>query len=177
MLPAALAPQMGTNIKFLMALKGPFWRRAELGAGLLSDGPVSMTWHGTDGQKGAGEALVAFSGGPPADACREWTADAARIENYLAELSKVYRGIRPSFVRARFMDWPSDPWIEGLVLVPRARPGHDAGADALRRRRPPALRRRVHLLRVRRLHGRRLNSGAAVAKRIAVKDGVVRRPA
>ena len=29
-LPGQLAPQMGTNVKYLMALRGPFWRRAEL---------------------------------------------------------------------------------------------------------------------------------------------------
>ena len=116
-LPAALAPQMGTNIKYLMSLKSPVWRRSEMGPELLSDGPVSMTWHATDGQKGAGEAMVAFSGGPSADACREWTAT-QRDRNYLAELNKVYRGITASFVRARFMDWPSDPWTKGSYSFP-----------------------------------------------------------
>ena len=32
-LPAALAPQMGTNVKYLMSLKSPVWRRTELVAG------------------------------------------------------------------------------------------------------------------------------------------------
>ncbi|HVJ28115.1 MAG TPA: FAD-dependent oxidoreductase, partial [Vicinamibacterales bacterium] len=62
-LPSSLMPQMGTNVKFLMGLNGTFWRRAELAPDLLSDGPANMTWHATEGQKGAGEALVAFSGG------------------------------------------------------------------------------------------------------------------
>ena len=31
-LPATLAPQMGTNVKYLMALKAAFWRRAGAGA-------------------------------------------------------------------------------------------------------------------------------------------------
>ena len=44
-LPAGLVPQMGTNVKFLMAVNGPFWRRAELGPEMLTDGPVSATWH------------------------------------------------------------------------------------------------------------------------------------
>ena len=34
---------------------------------MLTDGPVSATWHATDGQRGAGEALVAFSGGSAGD--------------------------------------------------------------------------------------------------------------
>jgi len=116
-LPASLAPQMGTNVKYLMSLNSPVWRRTKLSPDLLSDGPVSMTWHATDGQKGAGEALTAFSGGPAADQCREWTA-ANRDRNYLADLSKVYRGITASFVRARFMDWPSDPWVKGSYSFP-----------------------------------------------------------
>jgi monoamine oxidase len=88
-LPPGLVPQMGSNVKFLMALKSAFWRRAELAPELMTDGPVSLTWHATDGQTGpGGEALVAFSGGPAADQCRESTAT-QRNENYLAELEKV----------------------------------------------------------------------------------------
>ena len=175
-LPAALAPQMGTNIKYLMSLKSPVWRRTELGPELLSDGPVSMTWHATDGQKGAGEAMVAFSGGPPADACREWTATRAgsqlprRTEQ---GLSRHHRELRPGAVHGLAVG----SLDEGLVLVPGAGTGHLAGTDAPQRHRPAALRRRVHLLRVRRLHGGRLNSGAAMAKRIAERDGMVKKTA
>jgi len=172
-LPPALAPQMGTNIKYLMALKSAVWRRSELAPELLSDGPVSLTWHGTDGQKGAGEALVAFSGGPAADVCRGWTP-AERNKNYLAELNKVYRGITASFVRARFMDWPSDPWTKGSYSFPA--PGQVTTQG-------PTLREGIG-----RLHFAgeytsyafmgymegALNSGAAAARRIAVRDGVVK---
>jgi monoamine oxidase len=175
-LPAALAPQMGTNIKYLMSLKSPVWRRTEMGPELLSDGPVSMTWHATDGQKGAGEAMVAFSGGPSADACREWTAT-QRDRNYLAELNKVYRGITASFVRARFMDWPSDPWTKGSYSFPA--PGQVTSQG-------PTLYDGIGRLHfageytsyafVGFMEGA-LNSGAAVAKRIAERDGVVKKSA
>jgi monoamine oxidase len=172
-LPVGLAPQMGSNVKFLMALNGPFWRRAELGPEILTDGPVSATWHATDGQRGPGEALVAFSGGTAADTCREWTPT-ARTENYLAELSKIYKGIRPAFVRARFMDWPSDPWVKASYSFPA--PGQVTAQG-------PTLYEglgRLHFAGeyasyafMGYMEGA-LNSGAAVAKRIAVKDGVVR---
>ena len=175
-LPPALMPQMGTNIKYLLSLKSPVWRRTEMGPELLSDGPVSLTWHATDGQKGPGEALVAFSGGPPADVCREWTA-AQRDRNYLAELNKVYRGISASFVRARFMDWPSDPWAKGSYSFPA--PGQVTSQG-------PTLHEGIG-----RLHFAgeytsyafmgymegALHSGAAVAKRIAEKDGLLKRSA
>ena len=172
-LPAGLVPQMGTNIKFLIGLNGPFWRRAELGPEMMTDGPVSATWHATDGQRGAGEALVAFSGGTAADTCREWTAT-TRNQNYLAELQKVYKGIRPSFVRARFMDWPSDPWVKASYSFPA--PGQVTAQG-------PTFRQglgRLHFAGeytsyafMGYMEGA-LNSGAAVARRIAVRDGVVK---
>ena len=40
------------------------------------------------------------------------------VENYLAALEKVYRGVRPSFVKARFMDWPSDPFSKASYSFP-----------------------------------------------------------
>jgi monoamine oxidase len=172
-LPAGLLPQMGANVKHLMAVRGPFWRRAELGPEMMTDGPISLTWHATDGQRGAGEALVAFSGGPAADTCREWTAT-TRNENYLAEMQKVYKGIRASHVRSRFMDWPSDPWVKASYSFPA--PGQVISQG-------PTFHQGIG-----RLHFAgeytayafmgymegALNSGAAAARRIAVRDGVIK---
>lgn len=172
-LPPGLMPQMGTNVKFLMGLNGAFWRRAELAPDLLSDGPANMTWHATEGQKGAGEALVAFSGGPSAETCRDWGA--RRTENYLAELGKVYKGIRGSFSgKARFMDWPGDAWTKGSYSFPA--PGQVTAQG-------PTLHDGLGRLHFAGEYASyafmgfmegALNSGAAVAKRIAKKDGVVK---
>ncbi|HXW08116.1 MAG TPA: FAD-dependent oxidoreductase [Vicinamibacterales bacterium] len=173
-LPPNLVPQMGTNVKFLVALKSAFWRRAGLAPELFTSGPVSATWHGTDGQAGAGgEALVAFSGGPAADVCREW-APAQRNERYLAELEKVYKGIRPSFVRARFMDWPGDPWVKASYSFPA--PGQVTTQG-------PTFRQglgRLHFAGeycayafMGYMEGA-LHSGASVARRIAERDGVIK---
>src|SRR5204862_12932 len=70
-LPADLQPQMGTNVKFLAAVKGPFWKDKGLAPDSLSDGDICMTWDATDGQEGEdkGACLTAFSGGPAAEAC------------------------------------------------------------------------------------------------------------
>ena len=110
-------PQMGSNVKFLMKTKDAFWRRARLAPDFLSDGPVHLTWHTTQHQKVAGAGVVAFSGGPAADTCRGWTP-AERTEKYLATLSPVFPALRASFERARFMDWPSDPWVKGSYSFP-----------------------------------------------------------
>ena len=172
-LPPDLAPQMGSNVKFLIAAGSPFWRRSELAPDLLSDGPVQLTWHATDGQRGTGEALVAFSGGPAADICREW-APAQRTENYLAELQKVYKGIRASYVRSRFMDWPGDAWAKASYSFPA--PGQVTSQG-------PRLREglgRVHFAGeycsyafMGYMEGA-LHSGAAAARRIAARDGVIK---
>jgi monoamine oxidase len=172
-LPPGLAPQMGTNVKYLVGLKSAFWRRAELAPDLMTDGPVSLTWHATDGQTGAGEALVAFSGGPAADICREWLP-AQRNERYLTELSKVYKGVRPSFVRARFMDWPGDPWVKASYSFPA--PGQVTAQG-------PTFYNglgRLHFAGeycsyafMGYMEGA-LGSGAAAARRIATRDGVVK---
>lgn len=172
-LPLGLMPQMGTNVKFLMGLNGTFWRRAEVAPDLLSDGPANMTWHATEGQKGAGEALVAFSGGPSAEICRDWGA--RRTENYLAELGKVYKGIRGSFSgKARFMDWPGDAWSKASYSFPA--PGQVTAQG-------PTLYDGIGRLHFAGEYASyafmgfmegALNSGAAVAKRIAQADGVVK---
>ena len=65
----------------------------------------------------AGEAIVAFSGGPSAEMCRDWGP--RRVENYLNELGKVYKGIRGSYSgKARFMDWPGDAWSKASYSFP-----------------------------------------------------------
>jgi monoamine oxidase len=110
-------PQMGSNVKFLMKVRDLYWRRAQLGPDSFTDGPVHLTWHTTQHQNVAGAGVVAFSGGPAADACRGWLP-AERTGNYLTALSKIYPGIRASFERGRFMDWPSDPWVKGSYSFP-----------------------------------------------------------
>ena len=172
-LPVTLMPQMATNVKCLIALKGRFWRREELAAELLSDGPISLTWDGTDGQPGGAAAMVAFSGANAASECREWRPE-SRAANYLGALEKVYRGIRPNFVKYRFMDWPGDPWSRASYSFPA--PGQVTSQG-------PTLRQGIG-----RLHFAgeytsyafmgymqgALESGTAAAARIAQRDGVTK---
>jgi monoamine oxidase len=171
-LPPILQPQMGVNVKFLMAVNGPYWRRGELAPELLSDGPISMTWHGTDGQKGPGDALVAFSGGPAADIARDWGP--RRAENYQAELEKVFKGTRAAYVKSRFMDWPADTWSKASYSFPA--PGQVTAQG-------PTLWDGIGRLHFAGEYAAyafmgymegALHSGAALAKRIATADGVVK---
>jgi monoamine oxidase len=116
-LPAHIHPQVGSNVKFLMRVRGEFWRRAKLSPDLLATGPVQMTWHQTDNQKGAGTCMNAFSGGPAAEECRSWTPE-ERTRRYLAALSPVYASLPSALVASRFMDWPGDAWAKGSYSFP-----------------------------------------------------------
>jgi monoamine oxidase len=176
LLPVTLMPQMGSNVKCLIALKNRFWRQAGLSPDSFTDGPLHMTWDGTDGQPGSGAALVAFSGGPASERTREWTP-ASRIEQHLATLEKMYRGIRPAFVKARYMDWPGDAWTKGSYSFPS--PGQVTTQG-------PTLRQglgRLHFAGEHSSYGfmgymeGALESGAAAARRIAQRDGVVAKQA
>lgn len=116
-LPAHIQPQVGSNIKFLMRLKTECWRRDRLSPDLLSNGPVQMTWHQTDNQKGVGTCLNAFSGGPAAEECRSWTSE-ERTRRYVQALSPTYRTLPANLVATRFMDWPGDAWAKGGYSFP-----------------------------------------------------------
>jgi monoamine oxidase len=169
-----IAPQMGTNVKYLMAVKGQFWKAAKLAPDWLSDGPINELWHQTDGQKGPGASLCAFSGGPSAEMCREWTP-AERRQRYVKELSKAYTGLAASLVKDRFMDWPADAWTRASYSFPA--PGQVTVQGPLLRE---GIGGRLHFAGehtcyafVGYMEGA-LNSGVAIAKRLATRDGVVK---
>jgi len=170
-LPPELTVQMGSIAKFILAVKEPFWRTEGLTSESLSDGPVNFTWWSTDGQAGPGEALCAFSGGRDADVCRSWPAE-DRVERYLNELSRAYRGVRDNYVASRFMDWSVEPWIQGFYScaavgeVTRAGPMLHAGLGALHFAGEHACCAFAGYM-----EGA-LNSGVSVARKLAERDGV-----
>jgi monoamine oxidase len=172
-LPAVLTPQMGTVIKFLTAVKGRFWQAAKLAPDSLSD-DLGWTWEATNNQPGDGGAcLTAFSSASVAETVRQWKAE-ERTEKYLVALERLYPGVRDQFVQARFMDWPSDPWTQTGYSFPA--PGQVTTVG-------PILRQglgRLHFAGehtcfafVGYMEGA-LNSGVALARRIAKRDGVVK---
>jgi len=109
-LPEELVPQMGTAVKYLSALKRRYWKDAKLSASFLTDGDLSMSWEGTEGQGGDnGAELTVYSGGPAAEHLR--SREPLDRKAYCAqELEKIYPGYGENLVSSRFMDWPSDPW-------------------------------------------------------------------
>ncbi len=173
-LPAELVPQMGTNVKFLMAVKGRFWERAKLSSRSLTDGPVNLTWEATNNQPGdSGACLTAYSGGPWAGATMSWKAE-ERQEKYLEILEQVYPGITGQFVAARFENWHNDPLAQGSYSFPA--PGQVTTIG-------PILQQglgRLHFAGehccpafVGYMEGA-LQSGVRLARRLAERDGIVK---
>jgi monoamine oxidase len=174
-LPSTLRPQMGSDVKFLAVVRSRFWRRAGLSPNLLSDGPVNLTWEATDDQPGPGTVLTSFSGANSADICRSWSP-AERANAYLRTLEIAYPDIAAEFVKARFMDWPGDPWTRASYAFPA--PGQITTIG-------PVLREGLGRLHFAGEHTNfafigymegALGSGVALARRLAVRDGVARRP-
>ena len=170
-LPTELRPQMGSAVKYLAVVKDQFWRQDGFKPNAASDGMVSTTWEGTDNQPGPGVLFVAFSGGPPAEnSRRRWAQH--KDEVYKDELARIYSRFPDQLVSSRFMDWPGDSWTAGGYCFPA--PGEVTTAG-------PILNRglgRLHFAGehtcykfVGYMEGA-LNSGAALAKRLALRDGV-----
>jgi monoamine oxidase len=172
-LPARLAPQMGSNVKYLIAVKDRFWETANLSAESQSDGNVQFTWEGTAGQADNGPAaMIAFSGGPGADAMRA-IPPAERDAAYARELAKRYPGLKDAFVRGLFMDWPAAPWTRASYSFPA--PGEVTTVGPLLQE---GIAGRLHFAGEHTCYKfagfmeGALSSGVSVARRLAVRDGV-----
>jgi len=202
-LPAALTganqPQMGQNVKYLAKVKHRFWRQGEtpLGQYAFTDGPIGWTWDGTDAQfpkrpllpegftaqpmndvNDENACLTAFSGGRAAQTARSWPKDDRDLK-YKAEYEKVYPGFGENFIEARFMDWPSEPWTGASYSFPA--PGQVTTVGPLLQKAHGG--GRIHFCGehcsyafVGYMEGA-LNSGARLAKRLAVRDGVMQEAA
>jgi len=168
-LPKNIYPQFGRNVKFLMNVRKNSWR--PLSPALSSDGPIDLTWQGTDHQGGPRASLIAFSGANDADKCRHWNS---KKKEYLARLHPIYSHIRRGIGRCKFMDWPRDAWTLGSYSFPA--PGEVMRVG-------PRLRKPFHD----RLHfaGEHtcyafvgymegaLQSGLRVAEQLARRDGII----
>ena len=113
-LPAAYSVQFGKNIKFLLNVRKGSWRPEA--PNMSSDGPVDLTWDGTDGQIGKRAGMVAFSGAADAVTCRRWSK-----RRYLKELRPIYPGFAKKTGKGKLMDWPGNRWAHGSYSFPKPR--------------------------------------------------------
>lgn len=170
--PPELRLQMGSNVKFLAALRDRFWKRTGNSARVLTDGPINMGWESTENQPGdEGAGLTMFSGGPSVDRVAEW-GESERVNHYLKALEELYPEIGKHFVASRFMNWPADPWSKGSYSFPA--PGQVTMSGPLIRKGLGSLHFTGEYASpafVGYMEGA-LNSGVALAKRLASRDGM-----
>lgn len=172
-LPKVLRPQMGRNVKYLISLKGRFWKKDNLSPDSLSNGDIQMTWEATAGQDGdAPAAMVAYSGGPSADTMRAIPKH-ERDSAYARELTKRYPGYAEAFNRSRFMDWPAVPWTRASYSF--AAPGEVTRMGPLLHK---GIEARLHFAgeyacyKFAGYMEGALNSGVSIARRLAARDGL-----
>ena len=169
-LPASYRVQFGQNVKYLLNIRKDCWK--PLSPDMSSDGPIDLTWEGTDGQPGERAGLVSFSGANDALTCRQW---GNRKKEYLRRLAAVYPRLKKGCENGLFMDWPSKKWTRGSYSFPAPREVMRVG---------PLLRSgfqgRLHFAGehtcyafVGYMEGA-LQSGLRVAEQLARRDGLIR---
>jgi len=173
-LPPALAPQMANQIKFLSEVRSRFWEIDGLAPNSLNDGPVAETWDATDKQSATGSAcLTVFAGGNAADLGRGWPNE-QRMAHYALEIEKIFPKYSKFFIKGQYIDWPADPWSQA---------GYSSPAPGQIMTLGPILYNGLGRLQFCGEHTSfafggymegGLNSGASVAKRLAVRDKVIK---
>jgi monoamine oxidase len=112
------APKMGRNVKALMRLKSRFWQSYVSSPTLSQDGPVDLTWETTEAEKNEEYVMVAFSGAADADTCIGWPVE-ERERKYIEALSAAYPRIDEAMDAFMFKDWPQDDWSMASYYFPR----------------------------------------------------------
>jgi monoamine oxidase len=168
-LPKSYKVQFGKNVKYLLNLRNGCWKPED--PDMSSDGPIDLTWEGTDRKRGSRAGLVAFSGANDADTCRRWRN---RKRAYLAELAPVYPHLKAGIRNGVFMDWPNNKWTRGSYSFPR--PGEVTRVGPLLR---SGVNGRIHFAGEHTCYAftgymeAALQSGLRVAEQLARRDGVI----
>jgi len=178
-LPAALSPQTGFNAKYFAHVKGRYWDglKPQRSQYALSNGLLNMTWDGTDAQEpaeGPG-CLVGFAGGPPCEQALAMPKD-QRDKAFAEAFESFFPGFKDNLVATRYMDWPKDPWAGASYSFPA--PGQVTAQGPMLA--AAHMNGRLHLAGehtcykfVGYMEGA-LDSGIRVAKRLAVRDGLIK---
>jgi monoamine oxidase len=168
-LPKAYRVQFGKNVKYLLNVQNNCWNPNS--PNMSSDGPIDLTWKGTDGRSGSRAGFVAFSGATDAATCSRWKN---RAKRYLMELTPLYPGLRKASRNGVFMNWPNKKWARGSYSFPE--PGEVTRVGPILR---SGFKRRVHFAGEHTCYAftgymeGALQSGLRIAEQLARRDGVI----
>jgi monoamine oxidase len=173
-LPPNTLPTMGKAVKFMGVLTSRYWEARRQTVDSMGDDTLGMTWEGTAGQEGDGPVvLTSFVGGDPVDTLSKLTPPSAR-ESFHHGFDKVAPGFRSSLVADEYLDWMAEPLTRTGYACPS--PGQVTTVWQTVDNLPGPL----HIAGEHAALGFTgfmeggLFSGARVARRIALKDGLVR---
>ena len=131
-LPEALTPQMGNNVKLLLALREPVWERQGLTADVTSvdtrppaDLPrpatvrqwMGLTWASTEPGRRGPVGLTLFAGASEAEEMRR-LPPTERNAWALRSLQPAYPNLDDVIVRDRFIDWTGFPLTRASYSFP-----------------------------------------------------------
>jgi len=112
-------PQMGKNIKGLLAFETRFWKGQHLGPSATLTTIVDQTWETTEDHTKPQFGLVAFSGAQHAEdlsALDEPTAETAIVGG----LEQVYKHTSKKVKNFKFMNWPKEKWALASYSFPKS---------------------------------------------------------
>jgi monoamine oxidase len=112
-----VTPQMGENVKLLVALREPVWQRQGLSPEVTSDGLVGLTWAASSESSRGPVALTLFSGARQAEALRR-LPPTERNAAAFASLAPAYPGLADAVMKERFVDWPGFPLTRASYSFP-----------------------------------------------------------
>ena len=170
-LPHAYRIQFGKNVKYVLNVENGCWDPES--PDMSSDGPIDITWLGTQTRKKRPRAgLVSFSGADDAMTLRRWGK--YRRSEILKRLSLVYPRIGYQARNGEFMDWLDDPWTKGSYSFPK--PGEVTRVGPLMHQ---SFKERLHFAGEHTCYAftgymeGALRSGLRVAEQIARRDKVI----
>jgi monoamine oxidase len=114
-LPGKYRVQFGRNVKYILNVENDCWDPES--PELTSDGPIDITWLGTENEKKDPRAgWVAFAGAGDAATLRRWGNK--RRREILKRLTAIYPRAGYRAGSGAFADWLDDPWTLGSYSFP-----------------------------------------------------------
>ena len=112
-------PQMGKNIKGLVAFDTRFWKEQHLGPSATLNTTVDQTWETTENHPKPQFGLVAFSGAQHAESLSALDEPTAHTE-IVGGLEQVYKNTAKKVRNFKFMNWPKEKWALASYSFPRS---------------------------------------------------------
>jgi monoamine oxidase len=112
-------PQMGKNVKCLLAFSDRFWKSEDLAPSSTESGPVDQTWETTEAFKELATAgMVAFAGAKHAAELSKLSDEKAEAQ-VIACLEEVYKGVSSKVSNPQFVNWPKQKWSKASYSFPK----------------------------------------------------------